>query len=605
MAERQRMPGYLYGENDTIMMENIKKLSRILSKEQKRKVGLLAILILIGGVLETIGVTSILPLITAIIDQDSMLQSEMVQKICLFFGFELSRENYTQLILLLLLLVIVVIVVKNLFLLLLTYAQARFVNGNQFRTVSYMLEEYLNRPYEFYLNADIPTVFRLVDSDVPKVFTILMEYIQLASEAVVAVFLCVTLLLVDFKMTVVMGGILVFMTLLIMRVMKNRLNSMGLKSQQVQSRMGKWRLQSIYGIKDVKILHKEAFFAKNFRKYSQIAGEVTSKYTVLNNVPRLLIETLCMGGVLAYLAVYIMAGGNLTEMIPQMTAFAFAATRLLPSVNRINGHVTNIAFFQPSLDYVYENVDFSDYTKYGEYQNKDDVNAAAIPVRDAICLNNITYLYPNTTKKILDDACMRVPIGKSVGVMGPSGAGKTTAIDILMGLLQVQAGTITCGGVNIFDNYPSWLSHIGYIPQTIFLTDDSLRENIAFGVDRDEIDDKRVWQVLEEAQMKEFVEQMPEQLETSIGDRGVRLSGGQRQRIGIARALYHNPEILVFDEATSALDNDTESAIMEAIDSFHGRKTLIIIAHRLRTIENCDIIYNVDKGKIVEAKLPK
>ena len=193
---------------------------------------------------------------------------------------------------------------------------------------------------------------------------------------------------------------------------------------------------------------------------------------------------------------------------------------------------------------------------------------------------------------------MRIPIGKSVGVMGPSGAGKTTAIDILMGLLKVQQGTISCGGKNIFDNYPSWLSHIGYIPQSIFLTDDSLRENIAFGVEPDQIDDDRVWEVLAEAQMKEFVEQMPEQLNTSVGDRGVRLSGGQRQRIGIARALYHNPEILVFDEATSALDNDTESAIMEAIDSFHGRKTLIIIAHRLRTIENCDIIYNVDQGKI-------
>ena len=195
------------------MMENIKKLSRILSKAQKKKVGMIGILILIGGVLETVGVTAILPLITAIIDQDRMLKNETVQQVCRFFGFELSRENYTQLILLLLLLVIVVIVVKNLFLLLLTYAQARFVNGNQFRTVSYMLEEYLNRPYEFYLNADIPTVFRTVDSDVPKVFTILMEYIQLASEAVVAVFLCVTLLLVDFKMTVVMGGILVVMTL--------------------------------------------------------------------------------------------------------------------------------------------------------------------------------------------------------------------------------------------------------------------------------------------------------------------------------------------------------------------------------------------------------
>ena len=293
---------------------------------------------------------------------------------------------------------------------------------------------------------------------------------------------------------------------------------------------------------------------------------------------------------------------DLTAMVTQIAAFGYAATRLIPSVNRLNGHMTNIAFFQPSLDYVYENVDFSDYTKYGEYQNKDDANAAPIPVKDEIRLDHITYAYPNSTKNVLEDASMRIPIGKSVGVMGPSGAGKTTAIDILMGLLKVQQGTISCGGKNIFDNYPSWLSHIGYIPQSIFLTDDSLRENIAFGVEPDQIDDDRVWEVLAEAQMKEFVEQMPEQLNTSVGDRGVRLSGGQRQRIGIARALYHNPEILVFDEATSALDNDTESAIMEAIDSFHGRKTLIIIAHRLRTIENCDIIYNVDQGKITMTK---
>ncbi|HJA92898.1 MAG TPA: ABC transporter ATP-binding protein/permease, partial [Candidatus Eisenbergiella merdipullorum] len=466
----------------------------------------------------------------------------------------------------------------------------------------YMLEEYLNRPYEFYLNADIPTVFRLVDSDVPKVFTILMEYIQLASEAVVALFICIFLLLVDPVMTLIIGGILVVMTFLIMKVMKPTLNSMGLKSQEVQSRMGKWRLQSIYGIKDVKILHREAFFAKNFRKYSKIAGEVTSKYAVLNNIPRLLLETISMTAILSYVAVFILSGGDMKEMVAQIAAFGYAATRLIPSVNRINGHMTNIAFFQPSLDYVYENVDFSDYTKYGEYQSKDDPDAAPIPVEGEICLNHIDYTYPNSSHPVLKDAMMRIPIGKSVGVMGPSGAGKTTAIDILMGLLKVQGGTITCGRKNVFDNYPSWLSHIGYIPQSIFLTDDSLRENIAFGVDRDQIDDERVWEVLKEAQMKEFVEQMPEKLNTSIGDRGVRLSGGQRQRIGIARALYHDPQILIFDEATSALDTDTETAIMEAIESFHGRKTMIIIAHRLRTIENCDIIYNVDQCKITLTK---
>lgn len=193
---------------------------------------------------------------------------------------------------------------------------------------------------------------------------------------------------------------------------------------------------------------------------------------------------------------------------------------------------------------------------------------------------------------------MAVPVGKSVGVMGPSGAGKTTAVDILLGLLKVKSGRILCDGRDIFENYESWLSHIGYIPQTIYLTDDTIRENIAFGVAKEEIDDARVWEVLEEAQMKDFVKGLPQEIWTTIGERGVRLSGGQRQRLGIARALYHNPEILVFDEATSALDTETESAIMEAIDSFHGRKTLIIIAHRLRTIENCDIIYKVDGGKI-------
>ena len=218
-------------------------------------------------------------------------------------------------------------------------------------------------------------------------------------------------------------------------------------------------------------------------------------------------------------------------------------------------------------------------------------------------LDHITYAYPNTEKNIFTDAHMEVKKGQSVGIMGPSGAGKSTVVDILLGLLRVQAGTITCDGVNIFDNYADWLSKIGYIPQSIYLIDESIRDNIAFGIDADKIDDRRIWEVLEEAQLKEFVEELPEGLDTTIGDRGVRISGGQRQRLGIARALYHNPEILVFDEATSALDNDTEKAVMDAINNFHGRKTMVIIAHRLNTIAKCDVIYKVDGEKIVETKL--
>ncbi len=198
---------------------------------------------------------------------------------------------------------------------------------------------------------------------------------------------------------------------------------------------------------------------------------------------------------------------------------------------------------------------------------------------------------------------MIVPYGKSVGIMGPSGAGKSTIVDILLGLLKIREGSITCDGVNIFDNYPAWLAQIGYIPQSIYLIDESIRNNIAFGIAEKEIDDDCIWQALEEAQLKEFIKGLPEGLDTTIGDRGIRISGGQRQRLGIARALYHNPEILVFDEATSALDNETEAAVMEAINSFHGRKTMVIIAHRLNTIEKCDIIYKVDAGKIVKTTL--
>ena len=220
-----------------------------------------------------------------------------------------------------------------------------------------------------------------------------------------------------------------------------------------------------------------------------------------------------------------------------------------------------------------------------------------------IRLEGITFRYPDGDRNIFTDASMVIPKGKSVGIKGASGAGKSTIVDILLGLLHVQKGEITCDGANIFSNYESWLSQIGYIPQSIYLIDESIRDNIAFGIDEREIDDVRIREVAAEAQLLEFIDSLPEGLDTKIGDRGVRLSGGQRQRIGIARALYHNPEILVFDEATSALDNETEAALMGAINSFHGRKTMIIIAHRLNTIENCDLIYEVKGEKSTRSSL--
>lgn len=581
------------------MISTFKKLLKIFNKSQKIKIMGLGVLILIGGVLETVSVSMILPLVTAIMDLDKMAKNQYVIMVCDWF----SIDNMNDFVVLLLIAVIAMFVLKNVFLLIATYAQAKFVNKEQSKAVCYLLEEMLNRPYEFYLNADIPTVFRTIDSDVPKVFSVLMEYIKLATEGVVAVFLCIVLIKVDYKMTLLMTVILLGMTLIIVKILKPKLGAMGHETQELQSQMGKWRLQSIYGIKDVKVLNKEHYFVSNFTKYSDRNAEVMSSYSVLNNVPRLLIETMCIAGILSYLVACIIGGQEVSSLIPQLSTFAVAAVRLMPSVTRMNTYITNIVYFEPSVTYVYNEVDFSDYKKYGRYISRQASDGPEIEVKKSICMNDVSFKYPNTDKLILDKINMEIPIGKSVGIMGPSGSGKTTAVDVLLGLLKIENGNITCGDTDIFGNYPSWLSHIGYIPQQIFLTDEAIRENVAFGVAPSEIDDDRVWQVLEEAQLTEYVKGLENGIYTATGDRGVRMSGGQRQRLGIARALYHNPEILIFDEATSALDNDTETAIMEAVDKFHGQKTMIIIAHRLRTIENCDMIYKVDGGKVVEATI--
>lgn len=583
------------------MLGILKKLMYILNKEQKRRVVGLCVMIFIGALLEMLGVGLIMPIVEGVMDPDALLDKWYIDLLRNFVNFETAN----QWILFLIAAIIVVYFLKNGYLLFQTYVQSKFVNNNQSSTISYMLEEYLNRPYEYYLNADIPTIFRTIDGDVPKVFTVLMEFIQLATELMVCLVLGLYLLINNPTMTIMIMVIMVGLTVVIIKILKPTLNRLGTTSQQLQSQMGKWRLQSIYGIKDVKILNKEHYFASSFGKYSVRNAKLMTNYSVLNNMPRMLLETFSICGILGYLGVSIISSADMTELVPQIGAFAVAAMRLMPSVNRINTHLNNIAFYEPSVNYVYENVDFTSYRIHGKYQRLEKPETAPMILEKEIRMKDVTYIYPESDKVILQNAEMVVPVGKSVGIMGPSGAGKSTAVDVLLGLLRVKSGHICCDGRDIFENYESWLSHIGYIPQSIYLTDDSIRENIAFGVAKEDIDDERVWQVLEEAQMKDFIKEQPGQLEMTVGDRGVRLSGGQRQRLGIARALYHNPEILVFDEATSALDTDTETAIMEAIENFHGRKTLIIIAHRLRTIENCDIIYKVEKGKITQTTLEK
>lgn len=581
------------------MKDIFKKFNKVLNKKQKSRVVVLIFMILIGAVLETLGVSMIYPLIETVMMPEVFEQNAMIVWICNVLGYT-SAEQFVTFMLLAL---IFIFIFKNLYLLLLYYVQHSFITNSQYRISRDLLKVYLNRPYEFYLNASTGDIMRTVYSDSTGIFNLLLQCMQFITEFMVAIFLGTYLLIIDPVMTIVMGILLVGITLLSSAFLKPRISRIGEESRQQQSKMYKTIMQSINSVKDVKVYAKEDAFLGIYRKYGKRYYNLARDHEVLSSVPRLAIEAFSLSGVLAYMAVMMKLGQNVQTMVPQLSAFAVAAVRLLPSASRINTYLANIAYYRPTLDYVYANVELPKNVDERAAEAKAVTETDKLKFHDCMKVEQLYYKYPNTDKYIFENARMQVPYGKSVGIMGPSGAGKTTVVDIMLGLLRVESGTITCDGVDVLEHYGQWLANIGYISQTINMVDDTIRANIAFGVDVDDIDDARVWQVLEEAQLADFVRNLPNGINTVIGERGVRISGGQRQRVGIARALYHDPEILILDEATSALDNDTEAAIMEAIENFHGRKTMLIIAHRLKTIENCDIIYKVENGKITESSL--
>ncbi len=592
------------------MISVLKKFSLVLEKKQKKKVAILFFMMLIGAFLEVLGVSLMIPLMTAIMQPDIIETNETVAGVCAM----LDLHSHRTFVIVCIAALIAVFIIKDTFLIFEYYVQNRFLFNNRFATQRKMLAIFMKRPYEYYLNAQSGEIFRMIQGDVDGTYSLLTTLLSFATESVVAAALIVTIFLVDPLMTafvaVMMGGIM----LLVARVIKPILRREGLSRQKNAALTNKWLIQAINGIKEVKVTQKEQFFETNYEKSGRKLIQAERKNAVLGQMPRLLIEMVSVCAMLALIAIMIYNGREIETLIPSLGAFAMAAVKLMPSANRIVAASNAIAYLEPALDKMLENLKalenegelklFREKQRnaVGANDNSDEIfkaeNAPIITLEREISLKAITYTYPNSTQIVLEHADMTIPVGKSVGIVGTSGAGKTTAVDIMLGLLVPQEGQVLADGVDVQKNYSAWLSHIGYIPQAIFMLDDSIRANVAFGYSEEEIDDEQVWHALEEAQMAEFVKSLPKGIHSQIGERGVRISGGQRQRIGIARALYPNPELLLFDEATSALDNETEAAIMESINSLHGKKTMVIIAHRLQTIEGCDMVYRVKDGKI-------
>lgn len=581
------------------MKRIIDKYNQLLDARQKNRIIILFFMMLIGACLETIGVSLMLPLVSAIMAPDIIESNKYVAWVCQ--GLDL--HSYRTFVIVCIVALILAYIVKDLFVILEYYAQYRFVYNNQFATQMKLLHAYMKRTYEYYLNAESGEIIRVVKDDVGNAYGLLTNLLSLGTESIVSFALVITVFVISPHMTMFVALMMGITMLIITKIVKPVLRKEGLRYQQSSAKSYKWLLQAINGIKEVKVAQKEAFFEDQYEQSGTRLVKAQRTNSIWQNIPRLLIEMTSVCSMLAIIAVLIYLGEDVETLAPALSAFAMAAVKLLPSANRIVGAVNSVAYLEPSLDKLLENI-----SSLAERENEEtaaetntgvrNISANKIKLNDSIEMRGISYHYPNMKKDVLQDANMIIPAGSSVGIVGASGAGKTTAVDILLGLLKPQRGQIFADGVDVAENYHEWLAQIGYIPQVIFMLDDTIRSNIAFGIQADRQSDELVWKALEEAQLADFVRSLPDGLETRIGERGIRLSGGQRQRIGIARALYGNPQLLIFDEATSALDNETESAIMESINALRGKKTMIIIAHRLTTIEECDIVYRVADGGI-------
>ncbi len=575
-------------------MDVVKKLRYIFDRKQKREIFWLFVIICIGSGLELMGVSVVLPIISGIMAPDSMLEQPVYLRIYEFLHF----TSVKPLIMLLLVSLVVVYAVKNIFLIFMYNRQYRFIFENQRILADRMVKCYMAQPYLFHVSKSSAELLRNINEDTGNFFGALQAAIKLLTEIMVCAVLGVFLLIKDKTITVSVVALLAIMLWLSMKVYKKFLIRMGDRNRYYQMSLNKWVQQAFGGIREAKILNKEQFF---YDKYDEAyRGHARSEYTyhTLLMVPKPIIETMCVCGLLGAIAIkFWWRGANISYFVPIISVFAVAAFRLLPSFNRITEYIGTIMYQKSAINSIYE--DLKEIDELNARRREMDRTETKLSFEREISIRELSFQYPGTDKYVLDHLSLDIPKRSSVAFIGQSGAGKTTLADIIMGLLAPSGGAVCADGVNVFDNLGVWHKIIGYIPQNIYLMDDSIRNNIAFGVAEADIDQEKVKYAVEQAQLAGMIKDLAEGLDTQIGERGIRLSGGQRQRIGIARALYHNPEILVLDEATSALDNETEKAVMEAIESLHGKMTLIIIAHRLSTIRDCDYVYEIGDGRAV------
>ncbi|MDD2892332.1 MAG: ABC transporter ATP-binding protein [Halothiobacillaceae bacterium] len=569
-----------------------KQLYLLLSGDERRQAVFLLLLMFVGMTLEMVGVGLVIPVVAVLTGSAGLLP----------VGLRPENLDQSWAIGLAMAGLVVIFILKNLFLTFLAWRQASFVHGVQVQVSGRLFAFYLGRPYTFHLQRNSAQLIRNLTTDVNLLTTSLMGMMTIMTELLVLLGVTTLLLFVEPVGTVVTVGALGGVAWLFQRATRTHILRWGSQRQFHDGRLLQHLQQGLGGAKEVKLLGREADFQAQFHSHNAAKGKVSQYQHTLQQIPRLWLEVLAVCGLALLVMSMVWQGADKSTMVPTLALFAAAAFRLMPSVNRILTLIQSVRFSVPAIGNLYAELLPQAAAPFGASARHE----ASVPPSEAceIALDNIVFSYPGTSVPALKGISMEIGRGECVGIIGPSGSGKSTLVDVILGLLSPDAGEVRVRGSDIRTDLRAWQDRIGYVPQSIYLTDDTIRRNVAFGLADERIDDAAVIGALKDAQLEDLVGALPDGIETIVGENGLRLSGGQRQRIGIARALYHNPDILVLDEATSALDGEAEQGVMRAVNALKGDKTILIVAHRLSTIAECGRLFRIAQGTIAAVGTP-
>lgn len=575
----------------------LQKLNTILNKSQKRYGVVILIFSFMGAILETLGVSVIAPLVTVLLTPEELMSSEYVILICSIFHI----SEYEKMVFLIGGGIILIYIIKNLFFILLSWVRAKYACKIQRELSVEMMVSYMKRGYTFFTRHNTGELINGVATDVGSVYLIVSNGLKIIVDIMTIALICIFMIMKDVELAVTVVLLALACLTLIIKVFRKSMIKSGEMYRKYNARSHQALLHAFEGIKDVIILDRRDFFAQEYDNNWTNQQRENVGRTVAAESPAYIIEGVCVSGLLLAISFQAMTSENPAAMVATLASFAIGAFRVLPSLGRISSAVNVILYSFEGLNSVYTNiVEARSYEKeHLQKVESDNDKQETLVFQDALEIKNLSFAYENQKEDVIHQLNMRIPKGQSVAFIGHSGAGKTTLSDIILGLLLPREGAVLLDGTDIQKLGKSWRQVIGYVPQSVYLADNTIRFNVAFGEKRKKVDDDRVWKALEQAQLKEFVEGLPEGIDTYVGDRGIRFSGGQRQRMAIARALYYEPQILVLDEATAALDTETEQAVMQSIEALQGKITMIIVAHRLTTIKNCDVIYEIKNGTAV------